>query len=44
MASYWDGDWRRKHKGDNESPEDHLWRAATAVEDMLQALGELPPV
>ena len=24
---YWDRDWRREHKGYDESPEDHLWRA-----------------
>lgn len=37
---YWDHNWRRAHRGDN-SPEDHLWRAASAVEDMLSALDEL---
>jgi len=30
LDGYWDRDWRREHTGD-ESPEDHLWRAATAV-------------
>lgn len=41
LDSYWDRDWRREHKGYDESPEDHLWRAATAVEDMRAALDEL---
>ncbi len=41
LTRYWDDDWRRKHKGYDESPEDHLWRAATAVSDMQDALGEL---
>lgn len=38
LDSYWDRDWRREHKGYVESPEDHLWRAARAVEDMHGAL------
>ena len=33
-----DRDWRRAHKGLDESPEDHLWRAARAVADLLDAL------
>ena len=41
LDSYWDRDWRREHKGYDESPEDHLWRAASAVEDMLDALDVL---
>lgn len=41
LDSYWDRDWRQEHKGYDESPEDHLWRAATAVEDMHAALDEL---
>jgi hypothetical protein len=41
LESYWDRDWRRRHKGYDESPEDHLWRAATAVSEMLDALGNL---
>jgi hypothetical protein len=36
-------DWRRDHKGHDESPEDHLWRAAQAVGEMEQALSELGP-
>lgn len=41
LDNYWNRDWRRAHKGDAESPDDHLWRAATAVEDMREALVEL---
>jgi hypothetical protein len=41
LDGYWDRDWRRSHKGFDESPEDHLWRAATAVSEMLDALGQL---
>ncbi len=33
-----DRDWRRSHTGFDESPEDHLWRAAQAVTDLLDAL------
>ena len=38
LDNYWDRDWRREHKGLDVSPEDHLWRAAVAVEDMRDAL------
>lgn len=41
LDGYWDRNWRQDHKGRDESPEDHLWRAATAVEDMLDTLDEL---
>lgn len=41
LDGYWDRDWRRKHKGYDESPEVHLWRAALAVEDMQDALDGL---
>jgi hypothetical protein len=41
LERYWDRDWRRGHKGYDESPEDHLWRAATAVSEMQDALDEL---
>lgn len=41
LAAYWDHDWRRAHKGDDDSPEDHLWRAATAVSEMTDALDEI---
>ncbi|MDY7099929.1 MAG: hypothetical protein S0880_01960 [Actinomycetota bacterium] len=42
LEHYWDRDWRRDHKGYEESPEDHLWRAGQAVteiDDALAALG-----
>jgi hypothetical protein len=38
LDTYWDRDWRRHHDGHDESPEDHLWRAATAVTDIWAAL------
>lgn len=38
LDGYWDPAWRRRHKGPDESPEDHLWRAATAVADILDTL------
>lgn len=41
VDAYWDRDWRRSHKGYDESPEDHLWRAATAVSEMWDALEEV---
>ncbi|OBA77199.1 hypothetical protein A5641_18305 [Mycobacterium sp. 1554424.7] len=41
LEGYWDRDWRRRHQGYDESPEDHLWRAATAVAEMLDAVGDL---
>lgn len=41
LDSYWDHDWRRDHKGYDESPEDHLWRAASAVADISGTLDEL---
>lgn len=41
LDGYWDRDWRKRHKGYDESLEDHLWRAATAVSEMLDVLGEL---
>jgi hypothetical protein len=41
LDQYWEPDWRRDHKGYDESPEDHLWRAAQAVMEMEQALSEL---
>lgn len=37
---YWNHDWRREHKGYDESPEEHLWRAAAAVSEILDALDE----
>jgi hypothetical protein len=41
LDTYWDRDWRRRHSGHDESPEDHLWRAATAVTDIWAALDGL---
>jgi hypothetical protein len=38
LDSYWDQRWRRDHRGHDGSPEDHLWRAATAVQDIEGAL------
>lgn len=38
LGNYWDHDWRRDHKGYDTSPEDHLWRAATAVTGIWAAL------
>lgn len=43
LADYWKQDWRRRHKGFDESPEDHLWRAASAVEEISDALDDLGP-
>jgi len=41
LARYWDHDWRREHNGYDESPEVHLWRAATAVSEITDALDDL---
>jgi hypothetical protein len=41
LDRYWDRDWRREHKGYDESPEDHLWRAAQAVTEIGDALENL---
>ena len=41
LASYWDPDWRRRHKGIDTSPEDQLWRAAQAAVEIADALHEL---
>lgn len=41
LDHYWDHDWRRDHKGYDEAPEDHLWRAATAVVEIEDALDTL---
>jgi hypothetical protein len=41
LDQYWEPGWRRDHKGYDESPEDHLWRAAQAVSEIDQALSEL---
>jgi hypothetical protein len=41
LDKYQDRDWSRRRDRYDESPEDHLWRAATAVADMLDALDDL---
>lgn len=44
LDHYADRDWRRAHGGHDQSPEDHLWRAAQAVTELLDALdGEEDP-
>jgi hypothetical protein len=39
LDHYWDQDWRRANRHDT-SPEDQLWRAATAVTEIEAALDE----
>jgi len=39
LAQYWDHDWRRNNRS-HTSPEDQLWRAATAVTELEDALTE----
>lgn len=41
LDRYWDREWRREHKGFGVYPEEHLWRAASAVADMTDALATL---
>jgi hypothetical protein len=41
LGGYWDPGWRRQHKGFDQSPEEHLWRAATAVTEIADALDVL---
>jgi hypothetical protein len=41
LDDYWEGSWRRRHSGDGIHPDDHLWRAAWAVQSMRDALQEL---
>ena len=38
LDSYWDVDWRRQHNGFGVQPEDYLWRAAEAVDEIEAAL------
>lgn len=38
LDRYWDLDWRRQHQQFDESPDDHLWRAARTVSAILDAL------
>jgi hypothetical protein len=42
LDRYWDHDWRRDNRHDT-SPEDQLWRAATAVTELEDALSEFGP-
>ncbi len=37
LDNYWDPTWRRAHRGFDEYPEHHLWRAATAVLEITDA-------
>ncbi len=39
LAQYWDHDWRRNNRS-HISPEDQLWRAATAVTELEDAHSE----
>lgn len=39
LNGYWDNDWRRANRHDT-SPEDQLWRAATAVTEIEAAIDE----
>jgi hypothetical protein len=41
LEHYWDEGWRRRAARSLGDPEDQLWRAASAVSDMLDALAEL---
>jgi len=41
LDKFWDRDWRHEHKGYDESPEDHLWRAGQAVTEITDAIEEL---
>jgi hypothetical protein len=41
LDRFWDRDWRDTHRTGDGGPQDHLWRAATAVEDMTDALAAL---
>jgi hypothetical protein len=39
LDEYWEGSWRREHKGYGIHPEDHLWRAAYGLQQIEEALG-----
>lgn len=41
LEGYWTRDWRRQHQGNGIYPEDHLWRAAEAVQSIRNTLHEL---
>lgn len=36
-GSYWDGEWRREHRGSGRYPEHHLWDAVEGYLDVLRA-------
>jgi hypothetical protein len=36
-ASYWEPDWRRRHRGGGSYPENHLWGAVHGYLDLLSA-------
>ena len=40
LAQYWDHDWRRDNRS-HTSPEDQLWRAATAVTELEDARSQV---
>jgi hypothetical protein len=41
LDRYWDREWRRRHRVQDAGPEDHLWRAAAAVQELEDALAPL---
>jgi hypothetical protein len=41
LDRYWEQDWRREHRGYDGCPEDHLWRAASAVSEIADTLDQL---
>jgi len=41
LETYWDRDRRREHSRYGGSPEDHLWRGASAVEEIQGALDQM---
>jgi hypothetical protein len=43
VDQYWDQRWRREHRSYDVSPEDHLWRAAMAVADLVDARNAVQP-
>jgi hypothetical protein len=43
LDRYWDREWRRRHHTQDAGPEDHLWRAAAAVQELEDVLALLEP-
>ena len=43
LDHYWEPEWRRDHKGYDEAPEHHLWRAAQAIIEIEEAVSEISP-